>query len=663
VGETLGPYDLLDELGRGGMGVVYRAVHRPTGVVRALKVLDHAPDAEAMERFRREAAALARAQGEGVVPVHDLGVAGGRLFFAMPLFDGGSLDKRLARAGPLAWREACALTLEVARALVRCHAVGLVHRDIKPANLLFDASGRVYLADFGCVRDLAAPQLTQTGAMLGTPLYMAPELFAGAKADPRADVYSLGAVLYQLVVGHAPYRGTSPVQVMALALAGQRAPLPASAPRALDALIAAALAHEPDGRIASASELAARLERLLGGEERRAWTMPALVLIAAAAVVCALVGVGVATWVNAPPAPGSVPTASPRPSRPPAPASAPKDEYARARAALGRSYPRDRDLLLALDAALPATPATVDSALAAQIVSAVWPGDDPVLASEGFVMAARVDDAVAQPPGLVERLERTLFEPGAPVDVVVALLRLGRRPPARLVVRYEDALRARVADGGGWADKLALAHVLLEHASDVAGKVPEATVAKMYALGQELGLEVDRLRLPRGARAAARFAVLEPQARGHAGERGPLELAYLTEFADDLDVPERAYVNAADYALDRGNLDWARPLIRNALRVEAEPTVGSDHDVDFVRRPGRPWASPALHRRDRAELARLVGVLQILDAGVEPRTILEGLRPTGRETVARHLERAGRPDVAKRAREAMAALGDPLPPR
>src|SRR5579883_595752 len=211
---VLGSYEVEAELGRGAFGRVYRARHRPTGAVRALKLVDGVPDRETLARFEREAAALARVGGDGVVPVHEAGLAQGRYWFVMDLMPGGSLRARLKARGRLEWREAVTIALAVARALARCHAAGVVHRDVKPDNVLFDDEGRPRLSDFGVVRDLHASVLTETGGALGTPAYMAPEQLDGARVDGRADVYATGVLLHELVAGERPFQEKASVLAM-----------------------------------------------------------------------------------------------------------------------------------------------------------------------------------------------------------------------------------------------------------------------------------------------------------------------------------------------------------------------------------------------------------------------------------------------------------------
>ncbi len=263
---VLPDYEVLGELGRGGMGRVLRALHRPTGAQRALKLLAYAGDSEALLRFRREGEALARVGGEGIVPVHEAGAEGGQAYLVLGLMDGGSLRARLKDAGRLGWREAGALVAGLARVLARCHAAGVVHRDLKPENILFDARGAAHVADFGCVRDLTASALTQSGAMLGTLVYMAPEQVDGARVGPAADVYALGVMLHELIAGEAPF-GPWSSQVELMYLKAAPPPRPRlDAPPALDAVVDAAMALAPDAR-PGAVEVAARLEQvLLGGE-------------------------------------------------------------------------------------------------------------------------------------------------------------------------------------------------------------------------------------------------------------------------------------------------------------------------------------------------------------------------------------------------------------
>src|SRR5579883_2153467 len=322
----VGPYELISELGRGGMGVVYRARHVGTGTERALKVM-LAQDPALEARFRREAQSLARVAGEGIVPIHEAGSERGRFYFVMGLMPGGSLDGRLKERGRLEWREAVTLVAQVARALAKCHANGIVHRDLKPGNVLFDEEGRPRLSDFGCVRDLDARSLTETGIVIGTPAYMAPEQLDGAKVDARADVYALGVVLYQLVSGAVPHVGRSPIELLAKKMHEKPRSLASSGvPAALDAVLARALEIEPEKRFANAGELAAALEKLDGhkldvapARSRLPLAALGLVPVLALAIALGLVSGRTAPTPAAPPEPPPPPAAPSPPTPPPAP--------------------------------------------------------------------------------------------------------------------------------------------------------------------------------------------------------------------------------------------------------------------------------------------------------------------------------------------------------
>ncbi|HZV00980.1 MAG TPA: serine/threonine-protein kinase, partial [Planctomycetota bacterium] len=260
--ERLGDYELLDELGRGGMGRVQRARHVPTGAVRAVKIMTGACDPEAVTRFRREAEALARLGGRGVVPIHETGLERGQLWFAMDLVPGGSLRARI-KQGRLPWREAVSIAAELARVLARCHAAGIVHRDVKPDNVLLDAEGLPWLADFGCVKDPGASRLTETGTVLGTLAYMTPEQLEGRVADTSADVYALAALLHELIAGAAPFGSAHGLIAQRAARERPRPRLTShGAPVALDEVLDRALERDPRRRT-SAAALADELTEIL----------------------------------------------------------------------------------------------------------------------------------------------------------------------------------------------------------------------------------------------------------------------------------------------------------------------------------------------------------------------------------------------------------------
>ncbi len=204
-------YEILAPLGRGGMGVVYKANQRALGRIVALKQIQAGMDADAQElaRFQIEAEAAARPRHPNIVQVYDVGVRDGLPFFAMEFVEGGSLASRL-RKGVLRPREAAELVGSIARAIRHAHEAGIIHHDLKPANILLTAAGTPKVADFGLAKRLYAESgHTRTGAMLGTPGYMAPEQASGRAVGSAADVYALGTILYECLTGRPPRSPTT----------------------------------------------------------------------------------------------------------------------------------------------------------------------------------------------------------------------------------------------------------------------------------------------------------------------------------------------------------------------------------------------------------------------------------------------------------------------
>jgi tetratricopeptide (TPR) repeat protein len=269
VPDRLGNYEILEELGHGGMGVVYSARHVHLDRVVALKVIRRGAWATAEEesRFLREAQAAARVRYPGIVTVYDVGREGTWLFYAMEWCEGGDLARRVAGSLP-AVRTAAEWLETVARALHRAHKAGLVHRDLKPSNILLDAEDQPRVADFGLARwTQEAAELTRSGAILGSPAFMAPEQARGEVA-PAADIYALGAVLFFTLTGRPPHEGTA-YEVLARAAHEDAAPPSAhraEVPPALDAVCLRALARIPVDRYPSAEALADDLRRWLDGE-------------------------------------------------------------------------------------------------------------------------------------------------------------------------------------------------------------------------------------------------------------------------------------------------------------------------------------------------------------------------------------------------------------
>jgi formylglycine-generating enzyme required for sulfatase activity len=265
----IGVYDVERELGKGAMGTVYLVRHRGLGIRRAIKVLAGNTGTTSGERFVREIELLGRVGGSGIVPVHEAGVFEGRPFYVMDLMPGGTLRERLRETGALPWKDAARIVRDLARALERCHASGLVHRDLKPDNVLFDEQGAPRIADFGCARDMNAQEhLTRTGTLIGTPSYMAPEQLEGKHVDARADVYGLGVILHELVTGDLPYTATSVMALIAAIHGGKRARLKShAAPSDLDIVVDGALEADASKRIESAEALALALDGVVAMEE------------------------------------------------------------------------------------------------------------------------------------------------------------------------------------------------------------------------------------------------------------------------------------------------------------------------------------------------------------------------------------------------------------
>lgn len=268
-----GQYELLSEIGRGGMGVVYKA--RQAGLDRtvAIKMIlaSHLASSEHVRRFHAEAKAAARVQHSNIVHIHDVGQLHGQHYFAMEYIEGESLAGRIARE-PLDLDAAVRLLAAVARAVDHLHQQGIVHRDLKPLNILLDTAGEPYLTDFGLAKVFAPDsEITATGVIAGSPPYMAPEQAAGRSAEvgPATDIYSLGAILYELLTGRPPFRRENPLDTLMEVLS--REPilpkrLNPRVPRELELICLKCLAKSPGDRYRSAGALADDLEHFARGE-------------------------------------------------------------------------------------------------------------------------------------------------------------------------------------------------------------------------------------------------------------------------------------------------------------------------------------------------------------------------------------------------------------
>jgi serine/threonine-protein kinase len=270
--ETIGRYEIVSELGRGGMATVYKA-HDPRfkrDVAIKLLPIELTHDPSFRTRFDREAQVIAGLEHPGIVPVYDYGEENDQPYIVMRFMPGGSLYDRLA-SNPLSLAEAARVFNRLAPALDYVHSRGIVHRDLKPANILFDQHGNAYLSDFGIAR-LTESSVALTGsALIGTPAYMSPEQARGEAAlDGRSDIYAMGAILFEMLTGKQPYEATTP---MGLALKHITEPVPhirtikSDLPNECEAVIARAMAKEREQRFHSANDMAAAITTMLDRQE------------------------------------------------------------------------------------------------------------------------------------------------------------------------------------------------------------------------------------------------------------------------------------------------------------------------------------------------------------------------------------------------------------
>ena len=271
---TFGDFELVEEIGRGGMGVVYRARQQSLGREVALKLilLDHLASETDRARFYAEARAAAKLEHPHIVPVYDLGDVQGRPYISMKLIEGSTLSSQLQN-GHMDGKSAAKLLIPLCQAVQYAHENSVLHRDVKPSNIMINHEGQAFLTDFGLAKDLReTPTLTRTGAVVGTPAYMPPEQASGQKPtlDPTSDVYSLGAVLYHMITGQPPFVGRTGLETVLMVME-QDPPSPRSLTRGLDRdlemIILRCLQKPPDLRYASASALEQDLNAYLNNEE------------------------------------------------------------------------------------------------------------------------------------------------------------------------------------------------------------------------------------------------------------------------------------------------------------------------------------------------------------------------------------------------------------
>lgn len=265
----LGNYTIQEEIGKGGMATVYRAVQGSLDRNVALKELDLSrlrSEPKALERFRLEAQAAAALDHPDIVTIYDLWEEDDKAYIAMELIDGVELKDALRAAGPIEFVSAVLIAMAVSEALHYAHSRGMVHRDVKPGNIMLSAAGEIRLMDFGIVSVPGDADLTVEGQILGTPAYMAPEQIAGEKLGPGTDVFSLGAVLYEMIAGQKPFVGSNHVALIQAVLNRQPVPLhelDPHVPESISQAVQKCLEKSPEKRYGSMEEFSTVLEMVM----------------------------------------------------------------------------------------------------------------------------------------------------------------------------------------------------------------------------------------------------------------------------------------------------------------------------------------------------------------------------------------------------------------
>lgn len=270
IGRTIGKYRIVEQIGRGGMGTVYKALDETLGRQVAIKVLNaDVIEAESIERFRREALTLARLNHPRIAAIHELTRDGHDLLMVMEFLYGETCERLVERAGPLSIPHAVRICTQVLDALQYAHRAGVVHRDLKPANVIVTPSGDVKVMDFGIARVQGSEHLTTHGFMVGTPAYMPPEQVRGEEVDPRMDLYAITVVLYRMLTRRLPFQGDTAVAMIHSQLHNPPTPprqFRADLPDWLDDVLARGLSKGPADRYQSAADFRAALEQGLAGK-------------------------------------------------------------------------------------------------------------------------------------------------------------------------------------------------------------------------------------------------------------------------------------------------------------------------------------------------------------------------------------------------------------
>ena len=269
VGQNIGKYRVLDRVGRGGMGTVFRALDETLNREVAIKILNaELNDPEVARRFRAEAVTVARLNHPGIATIYELFQHDGQWMMVMEFVRGETLERMVERLGPLSAQRAADLCMQALTALSHAHRMGVVHRDLKPANLMITESGAVKIMDFGIARVAGSEHLTSAGFLMGTPAYMAPEQVTGGEIDARTDLYAMGVVLYHLVTAKLPFKGDTPIAMAQSRVSGEPTPVRQvrdGLPAWIDPLLERALAKASADRFQSADQFREALRRGLAG--------------------------------------------------------------------------------------------------------------------------------------------------------------------------------------------------------------------------------------------------------------------------------------------------------------------------------------------------------------------------------------------------------------
>lgn len=394
--ERIAQFRIVEKIGRGGMGIVYRAEDEKLGRVVALKVLpeDFDDDPSRKRRFMREARLAASLAHPNVAAVHEVGEADGRIYIAMELVEGRTL-RRVLDGGPLAIAEALRIARETARGVAPAHARGIAHRDLKPDNVMVSEGGAVKVLDFGLAKPVDVDRakvetasFTQEGRILGTPGYMSPEQATGRAVDVRTDVFSLGVMLYEMLTGKRPFEGDTSMEILMATSRDRYVPVAKIAPKVAPAVIAVVdrcLAKNPEDRYASAAPLLAALESVDTREARAASRTVRIALAVPAVALLAFAASRIAATdppVHAePPPPSAAPaitavtTIAPSASSPPAASSAAPPPAASS----APSFVKPRPVAIA------SAPARAKPASAAPVVSASSAPPPPPTSTTGVI--------------------------------------------------------------------------------------------------------------------------------------------------------------------------------------------------------------------------------------------------------------------------------------